>query len=232
MKKYELEESTIRYEGRILHRIRALRDFGNVKKGDLGGFVESESNLSHEGTCWIYGNAKVFNKARVSDNATIHGDTIVKDRALVCNNADIFADSRITIRDSAIVEDEAKVYGNIIIGDYATIKGRSRVIDNASIYGNAVIRDNAIVKGESEICGNAVLKDNKVLIGKLTSDVDDFIEIQNPEGRIVTCIIKGGKLAFNVKCKVEMTEDEFIDRIKNEDGGLENNPHREYYFKT
>lgn len=30
----------------FLHRIRALRDVGDqVKAGDLGGFVESESNL-------------------------------------------------------------------------------------------------------------------------------------------------------------------------------------------
>lgn len=32
-----------------LHRIRALQDVGkDVKKGDLGGYVESESNLSFE----------------------------------------------------------------------------------------------------------------------------------------------------------------------------------------
>ena len=33
----------------FLHRIRALRDIGSeVKAGDLGGFVECESNLSFE----------------------------------------------------------------------------------------------------------------------------------------------------------------------------------------
>ncbi|WP_409361877.1 hypothetical protein ACRPOS_002770 [Bartonella heixiaziensis] len=31
-----------------LQRIRALRDLGNAKKGDLGGFIEHEGNLSHE----------------------------------------------------------------------------------------------------------------------------------------------------------------------------------------
>ncbi|WP_330168907.1 MULTISPECIES: hypothetical protein [Bartonella] len=30
-----------------LKRIRALRDFGSVKKGDVGGFIEHESDLSH-----------------------------------------------------------------------------------------------------------------------------------------------------------------------------------------
>ncbi|EJF98611.1 hypothetical protein MEI_00181 [Bartonella vinsonii subsp. arupensis Pm136co] len=37
MKKYELTDQTIDVDGFTLHRIRALRDFGKVKKGDLGG---------------------------------------------------------------------------------------------------------------------------------------------------------------------------------------------------
>ena len=56
--KYEIlkdDKNTIEYEDRILHRIRAIRDFSNVKTGDLGGYIEKESNLSHDGNCWIYG---------------------------------------------------------------------------------------------------------------------------------------------------------------------------------
>lgn len=49
MKKYELTDKTMEINNRTLFRIRALRDFGNVKAGDLGGFVETEDNLSHEG---------------------------------------------------------------------------------------------------------------------------------------------------------------------------------------
>lgn len=48
-KKYELTEDTLEIDGHILHRIKALKDFGDVKKGDLGGFVEKESNLAQEG---------------------------------------------------------------------------------------------------------------------------------------------------------------------------------------
>ena len=42
-KKYEIlmdEENTIEFEGRVLHRIKALRDFGDVRKDDIGGYVE------------------------------------------------------------------------------------------------------------------------------------------------------------------------------------------------
>lgn len=59
--KYELlRNNFINYKGRILFRIRALKDFSDVKKGDLGGYVQSESNLNHNDSCWIYDNAKVY----------------------------------------------------------------------------------------------------------------------------------------------------------------------------
>lgn len=32
-----------------LYRVQALRDFADVRAGDLGGYVEEEANLSHEG---------------------------------------------------------------------------------------------------------------------------------------------------------------------------------------
>lgn len=64
MKKYELTNKTI--PGTNLRRIRALRDFGDVKAGDLGGFVESEKNLSHGGCCWVFGNARVNRNQELS----------------------------------------------------------------------------------------------------------------------------------------------------------------------
>ena len=76
MKKYELTDETIEVYGTALHRIKALKDFGNVKKGELGGYVESEHNLSQEGNCWVCGNAKVCGNAEVygdADYITIKG---------------------------------------------------------------------------------------------------------------------------------------------------------------
>ena len=69
MKKYELTDETIVKYGSTLHRIKALKDFGNVKTGELGGYIESERNLSQEGNCWVYGNAKVCGNAWVCGNA-------------------------------------------------------------------------------------------------------------------------------------------------------------------
>lgn len=79
MKKYELltDDTKIMF-GRTLYRIKALRDFGNVEKGDLGGYIESEDNLSHNGDAWVYDNAQVYGNARVCDNASISGNARVK----------------------------------------------------------------------------------------------------------------------------------------------------------
>ena len=81
MKKYELTDETIEVYGTALHRIKALKDFGNVKKGELGGYVESERNLSQEGNCWVYDNARVYSNAKVFGNAE------------VCGNAEVFGNA-------------------------------------------------------------------------------------------------------------------------------------------
>ncbi|WP_164683489.1 hypothetical protein [Streptococcus hyointestinalis] len=92
MKKYELlKDDTKIMSGRTLYRIKALRDFGNVEKGDLGGYIESENNLSHYGNAWVYDNARVFDNARVCDNAEVFGD------------AEVYGDARVKSDDDYIV---------------------------------------------------------------------------------------------------------------------------------
>jgi len=86
-KKYELIDETQEWNGRILHRILALADFGDVKAGELGGWIEKEENLSHNDDAWVYGDAQVYGDARVYGNAWVFGD------ARVCGDAEIFKTS-------------------------------------------------------------------------------------------------------------------------------------------
>lgn len=74
MNKYILTSETKNIDFTVLHRIQALKDFGNVKAGDLGGWIERESNLSQEGLCWVYGNTKVYGNAIISGDVFIAGD--------------------------------------------------------------------------------------------------------------------------------------------------------------
>lgn len=71
MKKYELTDDTIEIYNQTLYRIKALKDFSNVKSGDLGGYISGEHNLSHEGDSWVYDNALVYDNAHVYEDAKV-----------------------------------------------------------------------------------------------------------------------------------------------------------------
>lgn len=88
--KYKLTDETIKHNGKTLYRIQALKDFSDIKAGDLGGWIESERNLSQEGNCWVYDKAKVFDNALVSDNVRVFGNACVFENARVLGNARVF----------------------------------------------------------------------------------------------------------------------------------------------
>ena len=162
-KKFELTDETREWHGHTLHRIKALKKFGNVKKGDLGGFIEKEDNLSQDGNCWIYDDAKVYDNAIVYDDAQvicgaqIYGWAHVYDNALVCGGA--------------IIAEFAQVYGNAGIGGYAKVYGHAEIFDNAQVYentevyGNAQIYGNAIVYNNATVCGDVYVNDSVKVYG-------------------------------------------------------------------
>ena len=186
-KKYELlKDDCINYEGRTLYRIKALRDFGYIKKGKLGGYIQSENNLSHEGECWVYGNAKVYEDARVFGNAKVFMN--------------------------------ARVYGN------AKVFGEAEVYDNAEVYGNSKIFENA------EVYVNAVINKGRI-IGRVSMPYKDIFQYQC-ENRVLTAILtEDDEILYSIGCQENITEEEFIYRIHNKDGGLKENPHRAEYLK-
>ena len=131
-KKYKLIlNDTINVEGRTLYRIKALKDFGDVKAGDLGGYIEKEDNLSHDGNAWVYDNARVYGNAKVYDNAQVYGN------AWVCGNAKVYGD--------AWVYDNARVYGNAQVYGNAWVSRNAWVFENAKVYGDAIICSNAYI---------------------------------------------------------------------------------------
>ena len=54
MKKYEFTNETKIIDGTVLRRIRAVRDIPEygVRVGLIGGFLQSERNLSHDCPAW------------------------------------------------------------------------------------------------------------------------------------------------------------------------------------
>lgn len=95
--KYEiLKDEFIDFDGRKLYRIKALKDFRNVKAAEAGGYIESEQNLSQEGDAWVTGNARVYGNAQVYGDAWVSGD------AWVYGNAWVSGDARVLNRHSVV----------------------------------------------------------------------------------------------------------------------------------
>ena len=184
MKKYEFTGKTMEYKGYTLHQIRALRALYiadnlnpnvttsiSVNVGDIGGWILSEENLSHEGNCWVDRNVKIYGYASIEDNAYVGGEAIVcgatiSGKARVVGNAD--------------VRGFTKIFGNALIGESALVKGRSKIYGNATIMGTAKVAD-------SDISGSATIRgmievNCKIFKEGLYDCEDDFRE-KAPESR-------------------------------------------------
>jgi predicted acyltransferase (DUF342 family) len=107
MKKYEFTGETIKASDCTLHRIKAVKSFGDVEEGDIGGWIESEDNLSHEGDCWVGGNAMVYENAQVYGDARVYGYAKVYGDALVYGTAQVSGDAQ--VYGKARVHDSAKI---------------------------------------------------------------------------------------------------------------------------
>ena len=126
MKKYEFTGETKVENGITLNRIRAIRDFGNVKAGDIGGWIEKEENLSHEGEAWVFGEAKVYGEAWVFGEAEVFGEAKVFGSAKVGNKAKVGGEAEVF--DKAEVYDKAWVGGEAEVGNKAKVGANSDYI--------------------------------------------------------------------------------------------------------
>lgn len=129
MKKFELTGEFIVSQGKKLFKIKALIDFGDVKRGEFGGFLEKEENLSQDGDAWVSGDAQVSGNAwvsgdaRVSGSAWVSGDAWVSGSAQVSGNAQVSGDAWVS--GDARVDDDA---------DYACVKGFGRECRNTTFF--------------------------------------------------------------------------------------------------
>lgn len=211
--KYELlKDDTINVEGHILYRIKALRDFNYVKKGDFGGYIEKEENLSHENNCWVFDNARVYDNAMVSDNARVSGNAEVLGDAEVWGNAAIYGNAKVS--GNTIVSGNAKVFDNAEVRNYAMVSGivsdNAKVYGNAMIFDNAIVSDNAMVNGNAKVCGKARISKDAYI-----TNTNDYILIGPIGSRdaITTFYLTKDKTIM-VKCGCfNDTIDKFIDKV-------------------
>ena len=161
--KYEFTDETMNYESYTLHRIRRIED------GKLGGWIESEANLSQEGSCWVDDNAWVYDEARVYGNAKIYGEAKVFGEAKVYGNAQVYDNAEVNW--NAQVKDNAQIYGNADVSWYSKVFDNARVYDNtwigdkAKVYGDAKVYGKADVRNDAQVYGNAEVYDNALVCG-------------------------------------------------------------------
>ena len=139
----------------FLHRIRALRDIcGEIRAGDIGGFVESESNLSAEpGDCaWILDDAIAAGNAYVDRDACLRGDAIACGSAYVSKGSVMSGHSR--------AEDNAYLRGASMTGK-ALASGNAQIIHDPHTMGTPILSGNCkvygTVQGDIRITGSAVI---------------------------------------------------------------------------
>lgn len=193
---------------RPIIREHILKQIIRLSDGLVGGYIESEENLSHSGTCFVYDNAKVYGNAKVCDDASIYNEATIYDNAMICGNV--------------MVTDNASVFGNSLLQGDISLSGKSKVYDNAlligkmkigkstSIYGNAFIlsgnktEDEDIdINGYIQICDNATIYDRANIEGYISISGNSFVAMNTIlKGRISIgdkAIICGSYIEENLK---------------------------------
>lgn len=121
-----------------------------MKKGDLGGYIAKEENLSHDRNAWVFDNAVVVGEeAAVYDDAEIHDNVRVYDRAKVYH--------------------DARVYGNTVIRWEARVSGDAQVFDNVEISGKAKVYGDCHIAAGTTATGDNTLTSYR-----------DFVNFKNP----------------------------------------------------
>ena len=141
-KKYILTDNKIEYMGRTLYQIKRVSD--NL----LGGYIESEKNLSQdEGECFVYDNGRVYGNgivsgdSRVYDNGRVFGNGVVFGNGAVFGNGVVYGNGR--------VYDNGEVFGNGVVFGDGVVYGNGAVFGDGRVFGNGVVCDNGRVFGDS-----------------------------------------------------------------------------------
>lgn len=198
--KYKLlkDETRRSPHGDTLYRIEALKDFYNVRKGDKGGYIQAEWNLSQSGNCWVYDEAYVWQDAVVSENATIRDDAKVYGDAIVRGDSEVHGTANVF--EHAIIDDCA------VVGYSATVKGNAHVSEDAYICDVSIIRGNAKVLGDSRIRGYSEVFGNAIIKGESSisdSSLTNFVIVD--DARVINskvydnAVITGGVDVGNAK---------------------------------
>jgi len=166
-KKYELTNNKLQHFEFQLYQIRALKDIGRIKAGQLGGYVQGYHNLSQEGLSWIYPDCRCWLNGQVLDDAQARGgwiwntaklreEAVCQDDCFLFENVDCFGNCLIA-GEACCSGTASKIYENAIIKDKASVRSTSWVHGQAQVY------QFGICGGSTELTGTVRLRGNGAL---------------------------------------------------------------------
>ena len=198
-KKYRLgdKESVCRRDDQILdlHRVIALRDIPRhgVTAGDIGGYVESEFNLSQAGDAWIGGGACVSGNMTVKDNALVNDLAVLECRK---NSEDTYSwiGGAAVIKDSVTISgDNYAIAGNPVISGFALLNN-TKVLGSPTIKGHVSLLS-CTINGSPNISGQARL------FSTLVSDEASITD----QVRLIDSFVSG-KSSVSGSCNIEKSK--------------------------
>lgn len=165
---------------RDMYRVIALRDIPRhgISAGQVGGYVESELNLSPEGDAWVGDNACIVGKARAKDNALVAGSALVEGTAeestlhsWIGGSAQV-KDNAHVVGEEFIISDNSQILDSAYVED--SYLSENAIVSGKSILCDANITDEAMVKGKAEVRDstlrdNAIVKDEAYLVDSVVS---------------------------------------------------------------
>ncbi len=209
--KYEFTGETLLYEGVLLQQIVAIRDIYThhdympanalvTVAGTVGGWIESESSLSHSGGCFVYDDAKVFNHSAVHHNACIRNEAVIANHSMIYDNA--------IVKDNARVDYHSSLCNYARATNKSLIKNHSHLSDCASATNNSIV-NSAFLNYFADIGKDAYItsREDYLVIGNVGSELGIFTAYRTKD-KTVKCT-RG--------CFVG-TLDEFLEEVKSTHG--------------
>lgn len=210
--KYELTNEARDVGRHTVYRIRATEDIPVasdhvIKAGTLGGFVESESNLSQQGLCWIYDEAVVYGGAIVSGKANVRDYAQVSGNARICKNAHVYGQAviagNVTVRGHAWIDGNAFITAadddQLVIEGNCYISGDARIDGTMTLGGNVMIGNGAMIKSAKDVFQVSLNAKDEIInatfyrIRKGVGCTEDHIEHESVEAFRDVFLRKGSK---------------------------------------
>lgn len=179
--KYKLHGGGKMHDGRKVYRIKALEDFNDVTKGQLGGYIESEANLSQDihDSSWVYDDSIVYGQGMVKNDSHVYKNAIVFD-SRIDNGSSVSRGSNIIHShiNNSIIQDSDTFYANVVNSEIAiecVVKNStvqdSQIYTYSEVY-NSRISDDAIIDDGSHISAGTTISGERISLRTIKNNVE------------------------------------------------------------